>query len=82
MYPDLVKSLIPVASVAAASPQQIGWSAVERMAIVQDPKWRDGWYYDAEPGDGPWHGLAWPGRSPRSPTARPRSSMIDSVADR
>ena len=28
------------------------------MAIVQDPKWRDGWYYDAEPGDGPWHGLA------------------------
>ena len=58
MYPDLVKSLIPVASVAAASPQQIGWSAVERMAIVQDPKWRDGWYYDAEPGDGPWHGLA------------------------
>ena len=58
MFPERVKSLMPIASTAAASPQQIGWSAVERMAIVQDPKWRGGWYYDAEPGDGPWHGLA------------------------
>ena len=37
---------------------QIAWSAVERLAIVQDPKWRDGWYYDAPEGEGPWHGLA------------------------
>ncbi len=58
MYPGLVKSLMPIASVAAASPMQIAWSAVERLAIVQDPKWRDGWYYDAPEGDGPWHGLA------------------------
>ncbi len=58
MYPELVKSLVPIATTAAASPQQIGWSAVERLAIVQDPKWRDGWYYDADDGDGPWQGLA------------------------
>ena len=58
MYPEFVKSLVPIATTAAASPQQIGWSAVERLAIVQDPKWRDGWYYDADDGDGPWQGLA------------------------
>ena len=58
MYPDLVRSLVPIATTAAASPQQIGWSAVERMAIVQDPNWRGGWYYDADDGDGPWQGLA------------------------
>ena len=58
MYPESVRSLIPIATTAAASPQQIGWSAVERLAIVQDPKWRGGWYYDADDGDGPWQGLA------------------------
>ena len=31
---------------------QIGLSAVQRLAIVQDPKWRGGWYYDAPDGDG------------------------------
>ncbi len=58
MLPDHVASLMPIASVAAASPMQIGWSAVERLAIVSDPRWRGGWYYDAEPGYGPSHGLA------------------------
>jgi len=58
MYPEHVRSLMPVASVAAASAMQIGWSAVERLAIVSDPKWRGGWYYDAPDGDGPSHGLA------------------------
>lgn len=58
MFPGMVRSLMPIATVAAASPMQIGWSAVERLAIVQDPKWRGGWYYDAAEGDGPWHGLA------------------------
>ena len=58
MFPEHVRSLAPIATTAAASPQQIGWSAVQRMAIAQDPKWRGGWYYDAPDGDGPWHGLA------------------------
>ena len=29
-----------------------------RLAITLDPKWRNGDYYDAEPGDGPHNGLA------------------------
>ncbi len=58
MYPHRVRSLMPIASVAAASPMQVGWSAVERLAIVNDPEFRDGWYYDAPEGKGPWHGLA------------------------
>lgn len=58
MYPSRVRSLIPIATAAGASPMQIGWSAVERLAIAQDPKWRGGWYYDADDGDGPWQGLA------------------------
>ncbi|MEM7140543.1 MAG: homoserine O-acetyltransferase [Actinomycetota bacterium] len=58
MFPDRVEALVPVATCAAASPQQIGWSAVERLAIVNDPKWAGGDYYDAAPGDGPWAGLA------------------------
>ncbi len=58
MFPDRLRSLIPIATCAAASPQQIGWSAVERLAIVQDPKWNGGHYYDAGPGEGPWAGLA------------------------
>lgn len=58
MFPRLVRSIMPIAAIAAASPMQIGLSAVQRLAIVQDPKWRGGWYYDAPDGDGPWHGLA------------------------
>ena len=58
MFPDRLGAVIPVATCAAASPQQIGWSAVERLAIVQDPKWNNGDYYDAGPGEGPTAGLA------------------------
>ncbi len=58
MYPHRVRSLMPIATTAAASAMQIGWSAVERLAIVNDPEFRDGWYYDAPDGQGPWHGLA------------------------
>ncbi|MGH9244738.1 MAG: homoserine O-acetyltransferase MetX [Acidimicrobiales bacterium] len=58
MYPDRVRSLIPVGVCAAASAQQIGWFSTGRRAIRMDPKWRDGDYYDAAPGDGPHAGLA------------------------
>jgi len=58
MYPHRVRSLMPIASVAAASAMQIGWSAVERLAVVTDREFRDGWYYDAGDGNGPWQGLA------------------------
>ncbi|MCP3857183.1 MAG: homoserine O-acetyltransferase [Actinomycetia bacterium] len=57
MYPERVRSLAPIATTAAASALQIGWSMVGRRAIAADPLWRDGDYYDAEPGDGPHTGL-------------------------
>jgi homoserine O-acetyltransferase/O-succinyltransferase len=58
MYPERVRSLIPIATSAAASAQQIGWWSSGRRAIRLDPRWRGGDYYDAEPGDGPHEGLA------------------------
>ncbi len=58
MYPRRVRSLVPIATTAAASAQQIAWSSVQRTAIAIDPRWRGGDYYDAEPGDGPHRGLA------------------------
>ncbi|MEM7095636.1 MAG: homoserine O-acetyltransferase [Actinomycetota bacterium] len=58
MYPDKVHSIAPIATTVAASPWQIGWSAVGRLALSLDPKWNGGDYYDAEPGDGPHAGLA------------------------
>jgi homoserine O-acetyltransferase len=58
MYPDRVRSLVPIATAAAASAQQIGWWSSGRRSIRMDPKWRGGDYYDAAPGDGPHEGLA------------------------
>ena len=58
MFPDRLCTLIPIATCAAASPQQIAWSAVERLAIVNDPCWSGGDYYDVDDGKGPWAGLA------------------------
>ncbi len=57
MYPDRLRSFVSIASTAAASPMQVGWSAAGRLAIVQDPNWNGGDYYDAEPGHGPHEGL-------------------------
>ena len=58
MFPDRVPRVAPVATSLAASAQQIAWSAVGRAAIALDPRWRDGNYYEADPGDGPHTGLA------------------------
>lgn len=57
MYPHRVASLVSLASTAAASPLQIGWSEVGRLAVVQDPRWQGGDYYDAPAGEGPHDGL-------------------------
>ena len=58
MFPDRLRSLILMATAAAATPAQIAWSAVERVAILLDPRYRGGHYYDAKPGDGPHAGVA------------------------
>lgn len=57
MYPERVGKLVAVATCSAATAQQIAWWSTGRRAISLDPKWRDGHYYDAEPGDGPHAGL-------------------------
>jgi homoserine O-acetyltransferase len=57
MFPDRVRSIVAIATTAAASAQQIAWSMVGRRAILADPRFRGGDYYDAAPGDGPHVGL-------------------------
>ena len=57
-FPDRVGSIVPIATCAQATAQQIAWGAIGRRAIRLDPKWRDGDYYDADNGDGPWEGLS------------------------
>ncbi len=56
MYPARVRSIVPLATCAAASALQIAWSAVERLAIATDGAWCGGDYYDKP--EGPWMGLA------------------------
>lgn len=58
MYPNRVRSVIPIATVAASSALQIGYSAVERAAIALDPDFLGGDYYSAGSGRGPNRGLA------------------------
>ncbi len=57
MYPRRVSSLVSIASTAAASAQQIAWSYAGRLAVINDPKWNDGDYYDAPDGEGPHEGF-------------------------
>lgn len=57
-YPKRVRSLVPIATCAQATAQQIAWGAIGRRALLLDDKWRGGDYYDADPGDGPWRGLS------------------------
>ena len=57
-FPERVRSVVPIATCAQASAQQIAWGSIGRRAIINDPKWRGGDYYEAEPGDGPHEGLS------------------------
>lgn len=57
MFPERVRSLMTIATAAAASAQQIAYGSAGRKAIHLDPRWRGGDYYDAPPGEGPTEGL-------------------------
>ena len=57
-FPQRVRSIVPIATCAQATAQQIAWGAIGRRAIRLDPNWRGGDYYDALPGEGPAEGLA------------------------
>ncbi len=54
-YPDRVVSVIPIATTARHSAQQIAFNEVGRQAIMADPDWNEGDYYDSKP---PARGLA------------------------
>jgi homoserine O-acetyltransferase len=58
MYPERVRSLLPIATAAATTAQQIAYSMVQRSSIELDANWRGGDYYDAPFGEGPARGLA------------------------
>jgi homoserine O-acetyltransferase len=58
MFPHRVRAVLPIATCAAATAQQIGWWSTGRRVLNLDPKFRGGDYYDAPPGDGPHEGLA------------------------
>jgi homoserine O-acetyltransferase/O-succinyltransferase len=46
--PDMVASCIPIATTHRHSPMQIAFNEVGRQAIMKDPNWRGGDYYDTE----------------------------------
>ena len=54
-YPGAVASAIPIAGTWRHSPQQIAFNEVGRQAIMADPDWNGGDYYDGKP---PARGLA------------------------
>jgi homoserine O-acetyltransferase len=54
-YPAMVRSVIPIATTARHSAQQIAFNEVARQAIMADPDWSAGEYYDKQP---PARGLA------------------------
>jgi len=54
-YPDSVAAVIPIAATSRHSPQQIAFNEVGRQAIMADPDWNEGDYYDGKP---PARGLA------------------------
>jgi homoserine O-acetyltransferase/O-succinyltransferase len=58
MFPDRVRSIVPIATALAASAQQIAWWSTGRRIIRMDPAWRGGDYYDAGPGRGPDESLS------------------------
>lgn len=54
-HPDKIRSAIPIATTLKHTPQQIAFNEVGRQAVMSDPDWRNGDYYNHSP---PAKGLA------------------------
>jgi homoserine O-acetyltransferase len=46
LYPDCVDAVVAIASTHALQPQGVAWNAIARNAIMADPAWQGGHYYD------------------------------------
>lgn len=57
LYPERVERAVVLATAHANHAQAIAWNKIGRRAIMGDPLWRDGNYYDSPQGP-PRHGLA------------------------
>ena len=57
MSPHRVKKLVLLATGPAATAEQIALCSIQAHALRLDPLFRDGDYYGAERGEGPWRGL-------------------------
>jgi homoserine O-acetyltransferase len=47
-FPEQVDAVIAIASTHALQPQGLAWNAIAREAIMRDPAWRGGHYYDSD----------------------------------
>jgi len=54
-FPERIQSAVPIATTLKHTPQQIAFNEVGRQAVMADPNWRNGDYYDFKP---PAKGLA------------------------
>lgn len=54
-HPERVGGTLLLATAARSAPQTIAWNSIGRQAIMRDPRWRGGDYYDHER---PTNGLA------------------------
>lgn len=57
-FPEQVPRAVIIACGAQATAEEIALCALQVRAIRFDPAFRDGDYYDAAPGDGPWRGMS------------------------
>ena len=54
-YPDQVDAIVAIAATHALQPQGVAWNAIAREAIMRDPAWRQGDYYES--GSAPVDGM-------------------------
>jgi len=48
MYPAQIDAVVAIAATHALHPQGLAWNAIAREAIMRDPAWHGGHYYDTE----------------------------------